>query len=154
MRKTGLILSLLLASGCMTTEYQYKAGITPQQRRSDISICERRATQQFPVANKANYTPRYWVPPVQHCKNGNCYYRGGHWAGGQTDIQDQNLLQRKRAFAQCLGQKGYQSIATTSCTGKVRDAVLRSPQGRYPRLTANSCTVGMSDGTLKVYSPQ
>ncbi|WHP67309.1 hypothetical protein [Phaeobacter inhibens] len=153
MRKMGWMLGLLLCSGCVTTELQYKEGITPLQRNRDVEACTRQATKRAPVASVSHTSQRYWVPARQHCNSKGCYWQGGYWAGGQTTVTDQNISARKRAYGQCMAQRGYQPIATQGCTGKVREAVMRTPQGRYPRLTAESCTVGMSDGTLKVYTP-
>ncbi len=153
MRKTGWLMGLLLCAGCVTTELQYKEGITPLQRNRDITACDRQATSQHPVSNQLEVAPRFWVPARRHCNSNGCFYQAGHWSGGQVQTTDTAFPQRRRAFGQCMAQRGYQPVAATGCTGRDREAALRSHQGRYPRLTSASCTVGMSDGTLKVYTP-
>ena len=151
-RHLAFVVPLLIA-GCVTTELQYKAGITPAQRNRDVAACEKQATRAAPVDNTYSVTPRRWVPAQQHCNSHGCSYRGGYWTGGNVVATDQNTYFRAQAYGRCMAAKGYQSVAATGCTGKVREALLKSPQGRYPRLTADSCTVGMSDGTLKVHTP-
>lgn len=153
MRKIGWITGLLLLSGCVTSELQYKTGVTPQQRNRDVAACERQATRQNPVSNKYDVIPRRWVPSVRHCNSKGCYARGGYWTGGNVIATDQNKTSRSHAYGRCMANKGYHPIATKGCTGKAREAAMRSTQGRYPRLTTESCTVGMADGTLKVYTP-
>jgi len=151
MKRFSLLIPLLIA-GCVTTELQYKEGVTPAQRNRDVAACER-AAGKIPTDKRISITPRVWVPSRQHCNKHGCSYHGGYWSGGHVNTVDANLPAKKRTYAQCMSRKGYQSLAVTGCTGKMREAVMRSPQGRYPRLSANSCTVGMADGTLKVHTP-
>lgn len=152
MKRLSLLAPLLLA-GCFTTELQYKQGVTPLQRNRDIAACEKSATKANPVSNTYSVVPRRWVPSQSHCNSKGCYSSGGYWTGGNVVATDQNRYTRVQSYGRCMAAKGYQSVAATGCTGKIREALKKSPQGRYPRLTSESCTVGMSDGTLKVYTP-
>ncbi|OBY24584.1 hypothetical protein [Leisingera sp. JC1] len=68
MRKMGWMLGLLLCSGCVTTELQYKEGITPLQRNRDVDACTRQATSRAPIANVAQTSQRYWVPAKQYLR--------------------------------------------------------------------------------------
>lgn len=151
-KRQTLALPLLIA-GCVTTELQYKEGITPAQRNRDVAACTKQATRAAPVNNTYSVNPRRWVPSQQHCNKHGCSYSGGYWVGGNVVATDQIRFARAQSYGQCMTAKGYQSVAATGCTGKVRGALMKSPQGRYPRLTTDSCTVGMSDGTLKVHTP-
>lgn len=153
MKHLGWIMCALLCAGCMKNEIDYKVGVTPLQRNRDRENCAQSATKRFPVANTYSRTPVVWVPPARHCHSKGCYSRAGYYSGGHVQKTDENLTSRKQAYSQCMARKGYQPIELPACTGKVKDALKRAPQGRYPKLTADACTTAMSDGTLKVYAP-
>lgn len=150
-----LVATTLLLSGCLTSEFAYKPGITPAERNADLTQCRSRALAQFPVDKVTRRTPVQYVPARRICKKGgkDCRTIPGEFRGGDVIVTDINAQARTQGVSACLGARGYETVALPQCQGDDLTEVKTHLQGVYPPLASDSCAVRMKDGTIKVLTP-
>lgn len=152
----GAFSLLLLLSSCAgPLEFWYKPNAYPGDSDRELLSCRVSGARSIPVNTQIGKTPTYVTPVITHCYPVGYYMRcshsGGDVFGGDLYYYDVNDRLRKDVVAQCMGDKGYQSISIRQCTEK--DLKKGIPSYRtLPQLNQNACvTKGISgDGYLFV----
>lgn len=135
----------------------YKSGATIAAVASEKLDCEVSAAQRVPQNMQVKTTPTYTTPTNTTCNKIGystfCNTTGGQTYGGQTYSVDANADLRRRAFSQCMAQKGWRSASIPPCPEGVTPAQLTLSGNRLPALSRGTCYIAKDGveviGTLK-----
>jgi len=129
----------------------YQPGLSIAKAENDTLDCEVAALRDAPVANQVRQAPGFFVPRTRSCTaSGACYYRGGYWEPGPIYSVDVNAGLRPQLTDRCMAQKGYAPVSIPACPQSVADAAPARATTTLPQLSANSCSIRNSDGTVQI----
>lgn len=153
--RVGLMVGALFALvGCTERSLWYLQGVSIDQRNRDVLACEVQATRDAPVATQLTQGPQRFIPATSRCHmeylNGFahrevCVTQPARWEAGDITSVDVNAGLRKRVYAQCLADKGYQRISLPKC-----DTTPAQVSTRLPHLTEASCAVDLGERGLTI----
>lgn len=129
------ITSVLVLSGCVQTAAWHKGSVTQKRANTQLTTCQVKATKDVPTSIENKITGGVMI--------------GYIWLPTTSDVDTNDQL-RSKVVAQCMTNKGYQSVALPLCTPNAP----MPDMNKRAVINENSCFKQLSGGYYAIAQKQ